>query len=29
LLRLNVEAKGDTALMWARLKEIEALINAV
>ncbi|PWK45015.1 phosphomannomutase [Pseudomonas sp. OV226] len=29
LLRLNVEAKGDQALMWARLKEIEALIEGV
>ncbi len=29
LLRLNVEAKGDSELMFARLKEIETLIGAV
>lgn len=29
LLRLNVETKGDSELMWARLKEIETLIGAV
>ncbi|WP_301293286.1 phosphomannomutase [Pseudomonas sp. GGS8] len=28
LLRLNVEAKGDSELMFARLKEIETLIGA-
>ncbi|MOA57974.1 phosphomannomutase/phosphoglucomutase [compost metagenome] len=28
LLRLNVEAKSDSELMWARLKEIETLIGA-
>lgn len=28
LLRLNVEAKGDSDLMWERLKEIETLIGA-
>lgn len=27
LLRLNVETRGDQALMWARLKEIELLIK--
>jgi phosphomannomutase/phosphoglucomutase len=28
LLRLNVEAKGNQELMWARLKEIESIIKA-
>jgi phosphomannomutase/phosphoglucomutase len=27
LLRLNVETRGDQALMWARLTEIELLIK--
>lgn len=29
LLRLNVEARADSELMWSRLKEIEALIGTV
>ncbi|WP_095125170.1 phosphomannomutase [Pseudomonas sp. Irchel s3a12] len=29
LLRLNIEAKADKAVIWERLKELESLINAV